>query len=201
MALANPILSRLQTHNLDSIGESSWRRLRDLIPPIQPGALLLLKVARAVRRGEQVVIGSAAQPYESLHDRRRLLELLPHDRSLVVRLRCCGRGILEDLPLLVELDRVHDLSVEWIIDQPRRLAWTHQQLAAAGRLAAEGIRTRLLWRADERWDSTELEAWLAEARRRQIWDVDCETSSQELRRHFQGSRLKHGFPVYSPGRG
>lgn len=199
MALANPILSQLPASTLKPSQVGSWRRLRDLILPV-----LQMRVARAVRRGETVVIGSAEQPYESLADRHRLLALLPDDRSLVVRLRCAGRAVLDDLPRLIEIDRTHDLSVEWMIDRPRRLGWARHETIAAGRLAAEGIRVRLVWRAVEPWQTSELndvESWVAEARRQQIWDLGCQSNSAELQHYFEILRLEYGFPIQSPGRG
>ena len=191
MALtAQPLAQLLPTRSV------SWRRLRDLILPV-----LQLRVARAVRRGEPVVIGSRNHPFESITDRHSLLDLLPDDRSLVIRLRCRGREVLDDLPRLIRLDRQHDLSVDWLLDHPRRLSWTRSALDAAGRLSAEGIRVRMVWRASERWESYDVENWIAEARKIKIWDLKCETDKSELRQEFEMLRLEYGFPIQSPGRG
>ena len=57
-----------------SFRRDTWRRFRDLVSPV-----LQLKVARAVRRGEPVVIGSRRRPFESLMDRHALLDLLPEE--------------------------------------------------------------------------------------------------------------------------
>ena len=177
-------------------GRSSWRRLRDFISPV-----LQLRISRAIRRGEPVVLGSHNRPFETLEERHSLLDMLPEDRGLVVRIRCRGREILDDLPRLARLDSLHDLSVEWLIDRPRRLGWCRSSLEAAGRLAAEGIRVRLIWRAADGHNEPDLEDWVAEARRLRIWDVECRTERPSLSERFDVLRLEHGFPLFVPGRG
>lgn len=199
MSIVTPSVSQSVSRSVPRLWEAdrgAWKRLRDLISPF-----LQLRVARAVRRGDPVTLGSRRLPFESMADRHALLDLLPEDRSLVLRLRCRGREILDDLPRLARLDRRHDLSVEWWLEEPRRLAWTRSSLDGAGRLAAEGIRVRLVWRAGVKWDASDLESWAATARELHIWDIRCETDSVELARHFELVRLEYGFPVPFPGRG
>lgn len=188
-------VSRSVEHIFPAEG-ASWRRLRDLILPV-----LQLRVLRAVRRGDPVMLGTRRHPFEAVTDRHGLLDLLPDDRSLVVRLCCRSREVLDDLPRLVRLDRRHDLSVDWWLDRPRRLAWTRSSLEAAGRLAAEGIRVRLVWRADQQWEADDLESWAAAARRLRIWDLRCETDSPELLKQVEIVRMEYGFPTSFSGRG
>ncbi len=177
-------------------GQGSWRRLREFISPV-----LKLRISRAIRRGEPVTLGSRSRPFETLDERHTLLDMLPEDRGLVVRIRCRGREILDDLPRLTRLDQRHDLSVEWLIDRPRRLGWCRSSLEAAGQLAAEGIRVRLIWRAADSRTEPDLEAWVAEARKLGIWDVGCETERASLSQRFDVLRLEYGFPLFAPGRG
>ncbi len=194
--VASSIPGSAWKHTGMPVGRSSWRRLREFISPV-----LQLRISRAIRKGEPVVLGSRTRPFETLEDRHGLLDMLPEDQGLVVRIRCRGREILDDLPRLVRLDSRHDLTVEWLIDRPRRLGWCRSSLEAAGRLAAEGIRVRLIWRAADPRDEPDLRAWIAEARRLRIWDVECETQRSSLSERFDVLRLEHGFPLFSPGRG
>lgn len=115
--------------------------------PIDPPAFRELH--RAVRRGRQVVLGTAAAPYGPGAD----LTELGGCEGLEVAITTQSPAILDDLERLVELDRRCAVTVDMVLAAVdpflvRRLepgaADAKARLRAVAGLAAEGIAVRLL---------------------------------------------------------
>lgn len=97
-----------------------------------------------------MVLGTAAEPWESLPERRRLLACLDGFLGLRLRLTCRTDKVVEDVEVLHWLDRDHAVRVEFRLDAARlrRLGFDSpyvQRLCKAVRiLAAYGLETRLV---------------------------------------------------------
>jgi DNA repair photolyase len=121
----------------------------ELRKPIDPPAVLELRLRRAVRRGGQVALGSAEAPYVPGAE----LAALRGVEGLEVAITTQSPAILDDLERLVELDRRCSVTVDMVLAAVdpflvRRLepgaADARSRLRAVAGLAAEGIAVRVL---------------------------------------------------------
>lgn len=121
-----------------------WRRLRDaVVPPDE-------RVLRAAERRRPVILGTAAEPWESLPERRKLLSCLEGYSGLRLRLTCRSDQVLDDAEILAWLDRDHAVRVELRLDGRRLLRqgfdspYVLRLCRAAEQLAARGLETRMV---------------------------------------------------------
>lgn len=121
-----------------------WRRLRDAIVPPEE------RVLRAARRGRPVILGTAAEPWETLPERRKLLSCLDGYRGLRLCLTCRDDRVLEDAEILSWLDRDHAVRVEFRLDAARLVRrgfaspYVERLCRAVRRLAASGLEIRVV---------------------------------------------------------
>jgi DNA repair photolyase len=121
-----------------------WRRLRDAI--VSPEE----RVLRSARRGRAVILGTAAEPWEALPDRRKLLSSLDGYAGLRLRFTCRTDRVLEDAEILAWLDRDHAVRVEFRLDADRLLRqgfhspYVERICRALQELASRGLETRLV---------------------------------------------------------
>jgi DNA repair photolyase len=120
------------------------------------GGSLELRLRRAARGGGPVVLGSAAEPYAPPAggwEGRSPLAVLLRSEGLEVVITTRAPEILDDIDLLVELDRRHAVTVDLLLAAvdpflSRRLepgaAEPRTRLRALARLAAEGLAVRLV---------------------------------------------------------
>lgn len=125
-----------------------WRKLRDAILPPEE------RVVRAARRGRPVILGTAAEPWETLPERRRLLSCLDGFRGLRLRFTCRNDRVLDDAEILAWFDRDHAVRVEFRLDAGRLVRqgfdspYVERLCAAVRRLAAAGLEVRLVVEVD-----------------------------------------------------
>ena len=185
-----------------------WRRLRDAIVPPEE------RVLRAARRGRPVILGTAAEPWETLPERRRLLSCLDGYRGLRLRLTCRDDRVLEDAEILSWLDRDHAVRVEFRLDATRLVRrgfdspYVERLCRAVRRLAASGLETRLVLEPtadvpDRRLESDlrRLANQLADAGAADLLLAD--DAGSDWSRAVEPLRLSHGFAgaVGAVGRG
>jgi DNA repair photolyase len=119
-------------------------------------AALQRRLRRSSLQGERIAIGTVTDPYQPAERRhgvtRSLLEVLRGAAGLDLTIATKSPLILRDLPLLVELDRRHTVTVNLALttadpELARRLEPQapdpRARLRALARLAGEGIATRL----------------------------------------------------------
>jgi DNA repair photolyase len=197
--------------------------------PIDPPAAARdLGRHRAVRRGNQVALGTAEAPYAPGVDLRELRGV----EGLEVAVTTRSPAILDELERLVELDRLCSVTVDMMLAAVdpflvRRLepgaAEARSRLRAVAGLAAEGIAVRVLCTPlcpglNDREPA--LRAFMAAARDAGALDVMAGTAPEHSSRlaRFLGRRppetdldprlavfrrlkLEFGFPRLSTGRG
>lgn len=172
-----------------------------LSPTLDPGAALERKLRKAARRGEPIVLGSAAEPYEpgqSLSP--SFLEDLARMEGLEISITARSPRILRDLELLVELDKRHAVAVRVMIEPGAPDLGI--RLQAVRSLALEGIATRILV-VPGIGDEADLRELLEEAREAGAHDVEPGSLSPRdaFLATFRRLRLEHGFPRPTAGRG
>jgi len=120
--------------------------------PIDPPAARDARRHRALRRGNQVALGTTAEPWVPAPDRPELAALRGFE-GLEVAITTRSPEILGDLERLVELDRRCSVTVDMMLAAVdpflvRRLepgaADARARLRAVAGLAAEGIAVRIL---------------------------------------------------------
>ena len=175
-----------------------WRRLRDAIVPPQE------RVLRAARRGRPVILGTAAEPWETLPERRKLLSCLDGYRGLRLRLTCRDDRVVEDIEILSWLDRDHAVRVEFRLDAARLVRrgfdspYVARLCRAVRRLAAAGLETRLVLEPTSEAPGRRLESDL-----RRLADELADAGASDLlltddagdawSRVVEPLRLSHGF--------
>lgn len=175
-----------------------WRRLRDaILPPAE-------RVLRAARRGRPVILGTAAEPWETLPERRKLLSSLDGYRGLRLRLTCRGDRVLEDAEILSWLDRDHAVRVEFRLDADRldrmgfESPYVERLVRAVRVLAVRDLETRMVVEPSSSVPGRELVADL-----RRLADALGEAGAADLlltddasaawARAVEPLRLAHGF--------
>jgi DNA repair photolyase len=174
-----------------------------------PGAALERQFRKAVRRGEPLVIGTPAAPYDPTGDpfaaARSVLQDLVRTEGLEITVTTRSPRILRDLELLVDLDKRHAVSVRVMAPA----ADPELQLHAVRALAAEGIATTVLCAPEEPETRGEeiLRRLFAAAAEAGARDVEVETPAlpwgerERLLSTLRRFRLEHGFPRETAGRG
>ena len=132
---------------------SDSRRLHDLLQRLRSRWLLddpararaEKRLRRTARRGRRIVLGTAELPYEPLLLDGAPLQALRAFDGLEVAVTTRAPEIVEQLDLLIELDRRHAVSVDLLVacldpESPD----LRERLRAAAALGAEGITTRLV---------------------------------------------------------
>jgi DNA repair photolyase len=175
-----------------------------------PGAALERRLRKAARRGEPLVIGTPAAPYDPAGDQfdaaRSLLHDLVRTEGLEINLTTRSPRILRDLELLADLDKRHAVSLRVMAPAVA----PELQLHAVRALAAEGIATTVFCTPEEpeTRDGEEilrrLFAAAAEAGARDV-EVDAPAlpwgERERLLSTVRRLRLEHGFPRETAGRG
>ena len=118
--------------------------------------------------------------------------------GLQIRITTRSPKILDDLAVLIELDRDHAVSVDVVIADPDlRSGRVRDGLRLVRSLTREGILTRV------QLPSSGGRRLFEAARRAGAFDVKTgETdASTDGSRRFQRLRLQHGFPAAQAGRG
>ena len=175
-----------------------------------PGAALERRLRKAVRRGDPLVIGTPAAPYDPAGDpfaaARALLQDLVRTEGLEIAFTTRSPRILRDLELLVDLDKRHAVSVRVLAPA----ADPEPELQAVRALAAEGIATTVLWTAEEpaaRGGEDILRRLFAAAAEAGARDVEVDAPAlpwgerERLLATVRRVRLEHGFPRETAGRG
>ncbi len=167
-------------------------------------------VCKSARRGQRIVLGTTETPYEPLVLNGAPLAALRQFQDLEIVITTRSPEILEDLELLIELDRTHAVTVDMLIatDDPSS-SDLRERLQTLATLAAEGITTRLITTDlpsesdDSRPRQTELQIRQLFKAARDCRAFDVATTSPLLggSRLVQRLRLEYGFPRQLPGRG
>jgi len=196
-AMPTPARSSLQ----DADWSHRWRRLRDAIVPPEE------RVLRSARRGRPVILGTAAEPWETLPDRHRLLSALDGYAGLRLRFTCRTDCVLEDAEILAWLDRDHAVRVEFRLEADRLLhqgfksPYVERICRALQGLASRGLETRLVL---EPKDGAVLRGWrgaksVVEQLARALAKAGAadllltEDAAPEWSRLIEPLRLAHGF--------
>lgn len=193
--------------------QATFPLLLSLTPGLmpQPGAALGRQLRKAALRGEPLVLGTVAEPYDPAADHyesaRSLLSELVRKDGLKISITTGSPRVLYDLYLFVELDKRHAVTVRVLVPAP---ADRGPLLHVVRTLAAEGIAANLVWAPDVpgTGDAEEiLPALFAEAREVEALDVEIEPpvlpqpARERLLATLRRLRLEHGFPRGLPGRG
>ncbi len=168
------------------------------------------QVCKSARRGQHIVLGTAEIPYEPLVLNSAPLTALKQFSDLEIVITTRSAEILEDLELLVELDRKHAVTVDMLIaiDDSSSMD-LRERLEAVAVLASEGITTRLIT-TDLPAASDDIRPHQTESTVRDLFEAarDCQafdvaTTNPALGggRLVQRLRLEYGFPRLLPGRG
>lgn len=163
------------------------------------------RLRRTVRRGNRVVLGTPAVPYEPAG--RSPLAELKKAEGLEISVVTRSPEITRELELLAELDRRCSVTVDLLMP-----AADAARLEAVARLAAEGIAIRVLCPlvAGVNDGEAALRKLFAAARDAGAWDVRFlpAPGNRLLRSRktadgstFRRLRLEYGFPRETPGRG
>jgi DNA repair photolyase len=174
-----------------------------------PGSAVERRLRKAALRGEPVVIGTLADPYDPADDRyasiRSVLSDLARTEGLEIVITTRSPRILRDVERLAELDMRHAVSVNVLVSA----ADPEPHLQTVRTLAAEGIATTVLLEPMPPGASGEealrrLFAAAAEAGARDV-EVSAFALPRGEREHrlslFRRLRLEHGFPRDVAGRG
>jgi DNA repair photolyase len=177
------------------------------------------KLRQAARRGQPIVLGTAAAPYSPEASTRPLLAALSRTEGLLISITTRSPLILCHLELLTELDRRHAVAVDVMVpaadpalaarlepdgSEPRAL------LSAVCQLAEEGIDTRVICAPvlpGVNDGEEALRPLLAAARKAGAREVLASTvhlrraARQRFLTTFRHLRLEYGFPQAQPGRG
>lgn len=192
--------------------QASYPLLLVLSPTLtaSPGAALERRLRKAALRGQPLVLGTPAEPYDPADDRfaaaRSLLGDLVRQEGLEITVTTRSPRILRDLELFVELDKRHAVAVRVMAPA----ASPELQLQAVRALAAEGIATSVLCAPpdlDEGDGEEVLRRFFAAASEAGARDVAVEAPALEWAERERLSslvrrlRLEHGFPRAVAGRG
>lgn len=171
-----------------------------------PGTAVERRLRKAVLRGEPVVIGTLADPYDPADDRyapvRSVLNDLARTEGLEIVVTTRSARILRDIELLVDLDKRHAVSVNLLVPA----ADPEPQLRAVQALASEGIAATVLCAPETREPEALRRLFEAAA---EAGARDVEVSAPSLPRGererrlslLRRLRLEHGFPRDVAGRG
>ena len=176
-----------------------------LSPVYDPGAALERTLRKAARRGEPILLGSAAEPYEPGQSlSRSFLEDLARMEGLEISITARSPRILRDLELLAELDKRHSVVVRLVIEPGTPDLGA--RLQAVRSLAMEGIATCVLVASDDTTGEAILRPLLEEAREAGAHDVEPGPLPRRAARepflaNFRRLRLEQGFPRTTAGRG
>lgn len=208
---AMPTPANRSVRDLDRFGidwSQHWRRLRDAV--VSPEE----RVLRAARRGRPVILGTAAEPWESLPERRKLLSCLEGYAGLRLRLTCRSDQVLEDAEILAWLDRDHAVRVEFRLDGRRLVRqgfdspYVLRLCRAVEQLAARGLETRMVIEPRGAIVVAAGETGLAKAlehlaeRLSQAGSTDLlvtDDAPADWRRRVEPLRLAHGFAGAASG--
>ena len=167
------------------------------------------RILRAASRHQPIVLGTAARPWEparrSSPESSSPLESLKSFGGLEIQITAQSPRALQELEVLIELDRDHAVHVDVVVDDVSlRSRKTQGALQMARRLVGEGLSTRVLVLADGLRDGQDrLRRFFEAVRDAGASDVRTESRGAEDRRasRFARLRLQHGFPLAQPGRG
>jgi hypothetical protein len=168
---------------------------------------------RRAPAGRPIAVGTAAEPYRPGKHRALLLAAAGADLASGLIVTAAAPAILDDLDLLVELDRRHAVTVDLAIPAHALDAG----LTTVERLAAAGLATRILApgsETDRPGAEPDLRALFERALLAGAYDVLCLASlapAPPRPRHgraddseasilFRRLRLEYGFPQSLPGR-
>jgi DNA repair photolyase len=150
---------------------------------------------RAALRGGPVPLGTPTAPYEP--DGTSPLLALDGIEGLEVAVTTRSPRIVEEIDLLVDLDRRCSVTVDLLVDSDG--VASREQLEAVARLTSEGIAVRLLCPQEDELKEAVLRKLLAAAREAGASDVrPLPTPGDDT---FRRLRLEYGFPRQLPGRG
>ncbi len=167
-------------------------------------------LSRLARRGQRIELGTPEQPYEPLAQGWPPLAALRRFDGLAVTITTRSSEILEQLDLLVELDRRHTVAVDVLIAslEPGSVD-LEERLRAVSALSSHGITSRLLL-TDlpdlplSAGAACSIRQLFEAARDRRAFDVvavPCGVAGEEWLRLVRYLRLEMGFPRSAPGRG
>ncbi len=168
------------------------------------------RLSRSARRGQRIVLGTPELPYEPLTSGGASLAALRRFEGLAIIVTTRSSEILEELALLVELDRRHAVTVDVMVASLEAdSADLEERLRTVSSLSSQGITTCLLL-TDlpglplSRSDALSVRRLFEAARDHRAFDVAAVLEGEmepDWERFLRYLRLEHGFPHAVTGRG
>ncbi len=199
--------------------EALWRSLRISLPQTKDAAShpddlatrrAERRLSKLANRGQQIVLGTPAIPYEPLLLGGAPLAALKRFEGLAINITTRSSEILEQLALLVELDQRHAVAVDMMVAslEPESPD-LGERLRAVSELSAHGLTSRVL--LTDLPDLPLSDRALARihrlfeaAKHHRAIDVSAmleDGKAPEWSSLLRYLRLEYGFPRAVPGRG
>ncbi len=186
---------------------------------VQPAGTSRRRIERRLsviaRHGQWIAFGTAELPYRPLDPGGTQLAALRRLDGLAITVTTRSSEILEQLDLLIELDRSHTVTVDLLVACPG--AWCETQTAdlaeslrTVSALSSNGITIRLVLTDLPRLPLSRngkagIRQLFETARAHRAFDVAAAfghgPETEDWRRIFRRLRLELGFPRVVPGRG